>query len=357
MVVCEDPFPAAEVVATKYSDCDERALLLPRLRGLMRAAGEPRDLDISRCIQGDMYETVCRWLVEVFNDVDIDDDALFGVIDVSRRYLHIVMKPQTGGTMQTIVMGALGLVLKERYGRCDAMRFSPREVVQHLCHNQVDPKLLQQIENELLQRVDRICRPHALSFLTVFCTPLFSIDRVEWNDGLEVGPAELLIHGYGTRRPAIYHLASRLLHVLLFVAPLSVCIDKPAVVVGSAALFTALWIMRAPRTITRTVGNLVGQVVLKETKKLRNELKKHRNELFRTVALKESLLLASNLAIGLSRRDGPAALEEKFASATRCNVLRWERHESEIRDLWEALDLEMPRERFFKPITFGTATN
>jgi hypothetical protein len=301
----------------------------------MRAAGDSRDLDISGCVQGDHYEAVCRWLVQVFDTLGIDDDALFGVIDVSHRYIHVVMKPRRGGELQAIVMGALSLVLKERYGK-ESLPFSPKEIVQHLCHNQVAPKLIQAIEYELLQRVGRLRRPNALSFVTAFCMPLFSLDPAEWNDGLEVGPAQFLIHGHGTRRPAIFHLASRVLHVLLFVAQPSVCVDKPAVVIGSASLFTALWLMRAPTNIVRSVGSLVSEVAPNE--------------------LKRSILLASNVAIGLARRDEPSALEEKFASPTRCNVLKWERHESELRDLWDALNLQMPRESEFQPVPFGPET-
>jgi hypothetical protein len=230
-------------------------------------------------------------------------------------------------------MGALSLVLKERYGK-ESLPFSPKEIVQHLCHNQVAPKLIQAIEYELLQRVGRLRRPNALSFVTAFCTPLFSLDPIEWSDGLEVGPAQFLIHGHGTRRPAIYHLASRVLHVLLFGAPPSVCVDKPTVVVGSASLFTALWLMRAPTHIVRIVGSVVSEVAPND--------------------LEQGVLLASNLAIGLSRRQAQSALEEKFGSATRCNVLRWERHESEIRDLWDALGLQMPHECELRPIGLGT---
>ena len=32
----------------------------------------------------------------------------------------------------------------------------------------------------------RLRRPNALSFVTAFCTPLFSLDPIEWSDGLEV---------------------------------------------------------------------------------------------------------------------------------------------------------------------------
>merc|ERR1719487_330015 len=77
----------------------------------------PSEMSEARCVKNDHWNKIVSWLIESLDTVSIDDFALFGIVDVTHRFIHCDPKNMyKGNELQRIVMGVMSLLFKVRFG-------------------------------------------------------------------------------------------------------------------------------------------------------------------------------------------------------------------------------------------------